>query len=133
MGHLASLEPLDESKWLGFEEKLMGNSSIIAEDQDPIFPYLDLHRCLAQLAESSGSWSSTRIPLSLESEMAMQFLTFHTVVVESKSYEETFIQASLDLLVGHPEGRGCLRASHDLPYGGLKGHGGGLRVTLDLP
>jgi hypothetical protein len=32
---VASLEPLDESKWLGFEEKLMGNYTTIAGDLDP--------------------------------------------------------------------------------------------------
>jgi hypothetical protein len=34
MGHMASFEPLNENKWLGFEEKLMGNFSIIAGDLD---------------------------------------------------------------------------------------------------
>ena len=32
---MADLRPLDESKWLGFEEKLMGNSFIIVGDSDP--------------------------------------------------------------------------------------------------
>jgi hypothetical protein len=36
MRHMSSLRPLDESKWLGFEEKLMGNSFSIAGDPDPM-------------------------------------------------------------------------------------------------
>jgi hypothetical protein len=32
---MASLGPLDENKWLGFEEKLMGNYTTIAGDPDP--------------------------------------------------------------------------------------------------
>jgi hypothetical protein len=35
VGHVASFGPLDENKWLGFEEKLMGNFFIIARDLDP--------------------------------------------------------------------------------------------------
>jgi hypothetical protein len=34
MRHVSSLRPLDESKWLGFEEKLMSNSSNIAGNPD---------------------------------------------------------------------------------------------------
>jgi hypothetical protein len=33
---MASFGPLDENKWLGFEEKLVGNFSIIAGDLDPL-------------------------------------------------------------------------------------------------
>jgi hypothetical protein len=33
---MGGLRPLDESKWLEFEEKLVGNFSIIAGDPDPI-------------------------------------------------------------------------------------------------
>jgi hypothetical protein len=47
MGHMASFEPLNENKWLGFEEKLMGNFSIIAGDLDHPPPpgLLNCRRC----------------------------------------------------------------------------------------
>lgn len=35
MGQVASFEPLDENKWLRFEEKLLGNFSSIVGDLDP--------------------------------------------------------------------------------------------------
>jgi hypothetical protein len=35
MRYVASFEPLDENKWLGFKEKLMSNFSRIAGDLDP--------------------------------------------------------------------------------------------------
>jgi hypothetical protein len=47
MGHVSSLRPLEESKWLGFEEKLMDNSSNIAEDPDPIVIPLATHKLSA--------------------------------------------------------------------------------------
>jgi hypothetical protein len=38
---VSGLRPLDESQWLGFEEKLMGNSWGIVEDPDPGFSLLN--------------------------------------------------------------------------------------------
>jgi hypothetical protein len=35
MEHVTSLGPLDENKWLEFEEKLMGNYITIAGNLDP--------------------------------------------------------------------------------------------------
>jgi hypothetical protein len=35
MRHVSDLKPLDESQWLGFEEKLVGNFLGIAGDPDP--------------------------------------------------------------------------------------------------
>jgi hypothetical protein len=35
MRYVSDLKPLDESQWLGFEEKLVGNFLGIAGDPDP--------------------------------------------------------------------------------------------------